>query len=61
MERFRYQSYAFHTVAALCRHIIEEEHRIPSLFVRRDNENAIRLYRKLGFEIKDTTKTVYLD
>ena len=61
VERFRYQSYAFHTVAALCRHIIKEEHRIPSLFVRRDNENAIRLYRKLGFEIKDTTKTVYLD
>ena len=61
VERFRYQSYAFYTVAALCRHIIKEEHRIPSLFVRCDNENAIKLYRKLGFEIKDTTKTVYLD
>ena len=59
--RFRCQGYALHTVAALCRHIIEEEHKIPSLFVRCDNENAINLYRKLGFEIKDTTKTVYLD
>ncbi len=61
VKRFRHQGYALHTVAALCRHIIEEEHRIPSLFVRSDNENAIRLYRSLGFEIKDSTKTVYLD
>lgn len=60
-DRFRNQGYALHTVAALCRHIIEEEHRIPSLFVRSDNSNAIKLYRSLGFEIKDTTKTVYLD
>lgn len=61
VPRLRHQGYALHTVAALCRHIIEEEHRIPSLFVRSENENAIRLYRSLGFEIKDTTKTVYLD
>ena len=61
MKRFRHQGYALHTVAALCRHIIEEEHKIPSLFVRSDNENAIRLYKSLGFETKNTTKTVYLD
>ena len=61
VPRFRNQGYALNTVAALCRFIIEEEHKIPSLFVRSDNENAIRLYRSLGFEIKDTTKTVYLD
>ena len=61
VDRFRGQGYALHTVAALCRHIIEEEHKIPSLFVRCDNENAIKLYKKLGFEITDTTKTVYLN
>ena len=61
VPRFRNQGYALHTVAALCRHIIEEENRIPSLFVRCDNEKAIKLYKNLGFEIKDTTKTVYLD
>ena len=61
VKRFRHQGYAFHTVAVLCRYIIEEEHKIPSLFVRSDNENAIRLYKSLGFETKDTTKTVYLD
>ena len=61
VPRFRHQGYALHTVAALCRYIIEEEHKIPSLFVRSDNENAIKLYKSLGFEIKDTTKTVYLD
>ena len=60
-KRFRNQGYALHTVAALCRHIIEEEHKIPSLFVRCDNEYAIKLYKNLGFEIKDTTKTVYLN
>ena len=61
VPRFRHQGYALHTVAALCRHIIEVEHKIPSLFVRCNNENAIKLYKSLGFEIKDTTKTVYLD
>ena len=61
VPRFRNQGYALHTVAALCRFIIEEEHKIPSLFVRSGNENAIKLYKSLGFEIKDTTKTVYLD
>ena len=61
VPRFRHQGYALHTVAALCRCIIEEEHKIPSLFVRCDNENAINLYKRLGFKIKDTTKTVYLD
>ena len=61
VPQFRKQGYALHTVAALCRCIIEEEHKIPSLFVRCDNENAIKLYKNLGFEIKDTTKTVYLD
>jgi len=61
VPRFRQQGYAFHTVAALCRHIIEEEHKIPSLFVRSGNENAIKLYKNLGFAIKETTKTVYLD
>ena len=61
VKRFRGQGYALHTVAALCHHIIEEEHKIPSLFVRSGNETAIKLYKKLGFEIKDTTKTVYLD
>lgn len=59
--RFRNQGYALNTVAALCRFIIEEEHKVPSLFVRSGNENAIKLYKSLGFEIKDTTKTVYLD
>ena len=61
VPRFRNQGYALNTVAALCRFIIDEEHKIPSLFVRSDNENAIKLYKSLGFEIKDTTKTVYLD
>ena len=61
VPRFRHQGYALHTVAALCRCIIEEEHKIPSLFVRCDNENAINLYKRLGFKIEDTTKTVYLD
>ena len=61
VPRFRNQGYAFSTVAALCRFIIEEEHKTPSLFVRYGNENAIKLYKNLGFEIKDTTKTVYLD
>ena len=61
VPRFRNQGYALHTVAALCRFIIEEEHKIPSLFVRSGNKNAIKLYKSLGFEIKDTTKTVYLD
>ena len=61
IKRFRGQGCALHTVAALCRHIIEEEHKNPSLFVRSSNETAIKLYQKLGFEIKDTTKTVYLD
>ena len=61
VKRFRNQGYALHTVAALCRHIIEEEHKIPSLFVRCDNEYAIKLYKNLGFEIKDTKKTVYLN
>lgn len=61
VPRFRNQGYALNTVAALCRFIIEEEHKIPSLFVRSGNENAIKLYKSLGFEIKDTTKTVYLD
>jgi len=61
VPRFRRQGYALHTVSELCRCIIEEEHKIPSLFVRCDNENAINLYRRIGFEIKDTTKTVYLD
>jgi len=61
VPRFRRQGYALHTVAALCRCIIEEEHKRPSLFVRSGNENAIKLYKRLGFEIKDTTKTVYLD
>ena len=60
-KRFRNQGYALQTVAALCRCIIEEEHKTPSLFVRCDNENAIKLYKSLGFEIKETTKTVYLD
>lgn len=61
VPRFRNQGYALNTVAALCRFIIEEEHKIPSLFVRSGNKNAIKLYKSLGFEIKDTTKTVYLD
>ena len=61
VPRFRRQGYALHTVAALCRYIIEEQHKKPSLFVRSDNEKAIELYRRLGFEIKDTTKTVYLN
>lgn len=61
VPRFRNQGYALNTVAALCRFIIDEEHKIPSLFVRSGNENAIKLYKSLGFEIKDTTKTVYLD
>ena len=61
VKQFRGQGYAINTVAALCRHIIEEEHKSPSLFVRTGNEDAIRLYKNLGFEIKDTTKTVYLD
>ena len=61
IKQFRGQGCALHTVAALCRHIIEEEHKNPSLFVRNSNETAIKLYQKLGFEIKDTTKTVYLD
>ena len=61
VPRFRHQGYALHTVAELCKYIIEEEHKIPSLFVRCDNENAINLYKRLGFKIKDTTKTVYLD
>ncbi|MBR5017821.1 MAG: GNAT family N-acetyltransferase [Spirochaetia bacterium] len=61
VPRFRNQGYAHNTVAALCRFIIEEEHKIPSLFVRSGNKNAIKLYKSLGFEIKDTTKTVYLD
>lgn len=61
VPKFRNQGYALHTVAALCRCIIEVEHKIPSLFVRFGNENAIKLYKRLGFEIKETTKTVYLD
>ena len=61
VPRFRQQGYALHTVAALCKCIIEKEHKIPSLFVRSGNEIAIKLYKNLGFEIKDTTKTVYLD
>ena len=61
IPRFRHQGYALHTVAELCRCIIEKEHKIPSLFVRNDNGNAIKLYKNLGFEIKDTTKTVYLN
>ncbi len=61
VKRFRNQGYAFNTVAALCRHIMEEEHKNPSLFVKTGNEDAIKLYKSLGFEIKDTAKTVYLD
>ena len=61
VPRFRNQGYALHTVAALCRCIIDKEHKNPSLFVRSGNETAIKLYKSLGFEIKDTTKTVYLD
>ena len=61
VKRFRHQGYALHTVAELCRHILEEEHKIPSLFVRSNNGDAVKLYKGLGFEIKDTTKTVYLD
>ena len=58
---FRRKGYGYHTVSALCSYIIDKEHKIPSLFVKQDNINAINLYRKLGFEIKDTIKTVYLD
>lgn len=61
VPRFRNQGYALHTVAALCLCIIDKEHKNPSLFVRSGNETAIKLYKSLGFEIKDTTKTVYLD
>ena len=61
VKRFRGQGYALHTVAALCSHIIKEEHKLPSLFVRTDNGKAVNLYKRLGFEIKDTTKTVYLN
>ena len=61
VPKFRNQGYALHTVAALCRHILEQEHKKPSLFVKTDNENAINLYKKLGFEIKNKTKTVYLN
>ena len=61
VKRFRHQGYALYTVAELCRHIIENENKIPSLFVRKENENAIKLYKSLGFEIKDNTETVYLD
>ena len=61
VNKFRHQGYALHTVAALCRCIIEEKHKHPSLFVRCDNENAIKLYKTLGFEIKDTVRTVYLE
>ena len=61
VKRYRGQGYALHTVAALCRHILEQEHKKPSLFVRTGNETAIKLYKSLGFEIKDSTKTVYLD
>lgn len=59
--RFRNQGYAYYTVSALCRHILEEENMIPSLFVKKDNEKAIKLYKRLGFEITDSTKTVYLN
>ena len=45
----------------LCSGIIKEEHKIPSLFVRTDNGKAVNLYKRLGFEIKDTIKTVYLN
>ena len=60
VNRYRNHGIAHLLVSALCKYIIEDEKKTPSLFVKKENKQAQNIYHDLGFEIIDSAKTVYL-
>lgn len=59
VPKYRNSGVATALVRTLCESIISNNF-IPSLFVKKENIAAIRVYEKLGFEIKNNFQITYL-
>lgn len=60
LPKYRRCGIAFATVATLVRHIHNAENKNASLFVKRENEAALALYKKLGFKKEADFQISYL-